>query len=74
MHCRPIYLPHVIHSTAHPEKAWVIRVTGTDLDHLPRFRFHPQRDKIVTRYLRRPLEGEVLVATTRPRAERRMAT
>jgi len=42
------YGPHVIHSTAHPEKAWVIRVTGTDLDHLPRFRFHPQRDKILT--------------------------
>jgi predicted metal-dependent enzyme (double-stranded beta helix superfamily) len=42
------YGPHVIHSTAHPEKAWVIRVTGTDLDHLPRFRFQPQRDKIVT--------------------------
>jgi len=42
------YGPHVIHSTAHPEKAWVIRVTGTDLDHLPRFHFHPQRDKIVT--------------------------
>jgi predicted metal-dependent enzyme (double-stranded beta helix superfamily) len=54
------YLPHVIHSTAHPEKAWVIRVTGTDLDHLPRFRFHPQRDRIVASYLRRPLEGEAL--------------
>jgi hypothetical protein len=64
MRCRPIYLPHVIHSTAHPKKACVIRVTGTDLDHLPRFRFHPQQDKIVTRYLRRPLEGEVLVAAT----------
>jgi len=56
------YLPHVIHSTAHPEKAWVIRVTGTDLDHLPRFRFRPQRDEIVTPHLRRPLEGEVVVA------------
>jgi predicted metal-dependent enzyme (double-stranded beta helix superfamily) len=43
------YLPHIIHSTAHPEKAWVIRVTGTDLDQLPRFRFYPQRDKIVAR-------------------------
>jgi hypothetical protein len=41
------YGPHVIHSTAHPEKAWVIRVTGTDLDHLPRFRFDPRKDKIV---------------------------
>jgi predicted metal-dependent enzyme (double-stranded beta helix superfamily) len=41
------YGPHVMHSTAHPEKAWVIRVTGTDLDHLPRFRFDPRRDKIV---------------------------
>jgi hypothetical protein len=33
------YGPGVIHSTAHPEKAWVIRVTGTDLDLLPRYRF-----------------------------------
>jgi hypothetical protein len=33
------YGPDVIHSTAHPEKAWVIRVTGTDLDALPRYRF-----------------------------------
>ena len=41
------YAPHVIHSTAHPENAWVIRVTGTDLDHLPRFRFDPRKDKIV---------------------------
>jgi predicted metal-dependent enzyme (double-stranded beta helix superfamily) len=41
------YAPHVMHSTAHPEKAWVIRVTGTDLDHLPRFRFDPRKDRIV---------------------------
>ena len=34
-----IYGPGVIHSTAHPKKAWVIRVTGTDLDALPRYRF-----------------------------------
>jgi len=43
------YAPHVIHSTAHPEKAWVIRVTGTDLDHLPRFRFDPRKDEIVAK-------------------------
>jgi hypothetical protein len=36
------YGPGVIHSTAHPEKAWVIRVTGTDLDRLPRYRFGKQ--------------------------------
>jgi hypothetical protein len=36
------YGPSVIHSTAHPEKAWVIRVTGTDLDALPRYRFGKQ--------------------------------
>jgi hypothetical protein len=36
----------VIHSTAHPEKAWVIRVTGTDLDNLPRYRFG-RHDKIL---------------------------
>jgi hypothetical protein len=37
----------VIHSTAHPQKAWVIRVTGTDLDAIPRYRFRPKTDKIV---------------------------
>ena len=31
------YGPGVIHSTQHPEKAWVIRVTGCDLDKLPRY-------------------------------------
>jgi predicted metal-dependent enzyme (double-stranded beta helix superfamily) len=36
------YGPNVIHSTAHPEKAWVIRVTGTDLDKLPRFHLRKQ--------------------------------
>ena len=36
------YGPGVIHSTSHPEKAWVIRVTGTDLDHVPRYRFGQQ--------------------------------
>jgi len=41
------YGPNVIHSTAHPEKAWVIRVTGTDLDAIPRYHFRPQRDRIL---------------------------
>ena len=41
------YGPGVIHSTAHPAKAWVIRVTGTDLDAIPRYRFRPKTDKIV---------------------------
>src|SRR5262245_41043893 len=36
------YGPGVIHSTAHPRKAWVIRVTGTDLDVLPRYHFGKQ--------------------------------
>ena len=40
------YAPRVIHSTAHPEKAWVIRVTGTDLDALPRYHFGKQ-DRIL---------------------------
>jgi hypothetical protein len=40
------YGPGVIHSTAHPKKAWVIRVTGTDLDRLPRYHFG-KRDKIL---------------------------
>jgi hypothetical protein len=42
------YGPNVIHSTAHKEKAWVIRVTGTDLDKLPRYHFRKQ-DKILER-------------------------
>ncbi len=41
------YGPHVIHSTAHPGGAWVIRITGTDLDKLPRYRFRPRQDKIL---------------------------
>src|SRR5215470_14538 len=38
--------PGVIHSTAHPKRAYVIRVTGTDLDALPRYHFG-RRDRIV---------------------------
>lgn len=41
------YEPGTIHSTAHPEGAWVIRVTSTDLDTLPRYRFDPEHDKIL---------------------------
>jgi predicted metal-dependent enzyme (double-stranded beta helix superfamily) len=41
------YGPGVIHSTAHPEAAWVIRVTGTDLDSIPRYHFRAKRDKIL---------------------------
>jgi predicted metal-dependent enzyme (double-stranded beta helix superfamily) len=41
------YGPGVIHSTGHPEKAWVIRITGTDLDHLPRYHFNKNRDQIL---------------------------
>jgi hypothetical protein len=40
------YGPGVIHSTAHPHDAWVIRVTGTDLDRLPRYHFGTQ-DRIL---------------------------
>lgn len=41
------YGPHVMHSTAHPAKAWVIRVTGTDLNKLPRYHFRKDIDEIV---------------------------
>jgi hypothetical protein len=41
------YGPGAIHSTAHPRKAWVVRVTGTDLDAIPRYRFKPERDRIL---------------------------
>jgi hypothetical protein len=40
------YGPHQIHSTYHPSKTWVIRIAGTDLDHLPRYRFKKGRDSI----------------------------
>lgn len=41
------YASGVIHSTAQPEKAWVVRVTGTDLDALPRFHFKPGKDRLI---------------------------
>jgi hypothetical protein len=41
------YGPGVIHSTAHPDHAWVVRMTGTDLDKLPRYHFSSKRDKIL---------------------------
>ena len=40
------YGPGVMHSTAHAQTAWVIRVTGTDLDHMPRYQFS-NKDKIL---------------------------
>jgi hypothetical protein len=40
------YGPGVMHSTAHPQTAWVIRVTGTDLDRMPRYHFG-KKDKIL---------------------------
>jgi hypothetical protein len=40
------YGPNVIHSTAHPNTAWVIRITGTDLDKLPRYHFG-KKDRIL---------------------------
>ncbi|HUZ66496.1 MAG TPA: hypothetical protein VMU56_02415 [Beijerinckiaceae bacterium] len=39
--------PHVLHSTEHIEKAWVVRVTGTDLDAIPRYRFRSKVDRIL---------------------------
>jgi len=41
------YPSGAIHSTLQTEPAWVLRVTGTDLDVLPRFRFKPGRDTIL---------------------------
>lgn len=41
------YSAGAIHSTAHPQKAWVIRITGTDLDTIPRYHFRAKTDKIV---------------------------
>ena len=41
------YGPGLIHSTAHPQNACVIRVTGTDLNSIPRYHFRAKRDKIL---------------------------
>jgi hypothetical protein len=41
------YPTGAIHSTNQPEKAWVIRVTGTDLDVLERYRFNPKTDTMI---------------------------
>lgn len=41
------YPPGMIHSTEHPQKAWVVRVTGGDLDVIPRYRFRKFRDTII---------------------------
>ncbi len=40
------YPSGTIHATAHPEKAWVIRVTGCDLDSIERYRFRKALDRI----------------------------
>ena len=41
------YGPHLIHSTSHPERAWVVRITGTNLDVLPRYHFKKDRDRLI---------------------------
>jgi len=40
------YGPHVIHNTHHPEGAWVVRVTGCDLDQIRRHRFNPEKHEV----------------------------
>ena len=41
------YGPHVLHSTEHPQAAWVIRVTGTELDSIPRYHFRSKSDRML---------------------------
>jgi hypothetical protein len=41
------YHSGMIHSTAHDVPTWVVRITGTDLDKVERFRFDRRRDRIV---------------------------
>jgi hypothetical protein len=43
------YGPGMIHSTAHPQDAWVVRMTGTNLDVIPRYHFSSKRDEILER-------------------------
>jgi hypothetical protein len=40
------YRPRQIHNTFMPEGAWVVRVTGCDLDTIPRERFVPERNEV----------------------------
>jgi predicted metal-dependent enzyme (double-stranded beta helix superfamily) len=39
--------PRVLHSTEHKGKAFVIRVTGTDLDAIPRYHFRSKSDRLL---------------------------
>ena len=41
------YSSGLIQSTAHPQKAWVVRITGTDLDAIPRYHFRAKTDQSV---------------------------
>ena len=41
------YGPGKIHSTAHPEQAWVVRMTGCNLDEIPRYHFSSKRDEVI---------------------------
>jgi hypothetical protein len=41
------YGPGVTHSTEHPEKCWVIRITGTNLSDIPRYHFNAETDRIL---------------------------
>lgn len=41
------YGPGYIHSTEHPETCWVIRITGTDLDQIDRYRFRKLKDQVL---------------------------
>lgn len=41
------YTPNEIHSTEHPQQCWVVRVTGTDLEVIPRYRFRKLRDQVL---------------------------
>ncbi len=40
------YPSGTVHATAHPENAWVIRITGCDLDGIERYRFRKAVDRI----------------------------
>ncbi len=41
------YGPGIIHSTEHPERALVIRITGTDLDTIARYHFNAKKDRMM---------------------------
>jgi hypothetical protein len=42
------YHSGALHSTRHAVPSWIVRITGTNLDAVARYRFDPKRDRMLT--------------------------